>query len=291
MNASNSWYFCDMPQSPPAIPTYGLFGESAQANTSGFAHIETIAARSLLHNWEITPHRHQHGAQVLIIHAGHAQVTLDGQRFGLGPPGFVVLPAGSVHGFAFDAGTQGHVLTVSVDFMGRANSREDELRRLLTLGGHGALAPAAARRVALLAGEMLALAQEWQASGALFQALAEALLRSLPGPAPAAPLADGRLALFRHLVEVHLREHRSLEFYAASLGCTPRTLGRLCRAGTGLSPLELINQRLALEAERLLRYTSANVTQVADALGFADPSYFSRFYLRMTGQRPKKALD
>ena len=130
MNASNSWYFCDMPQSPPAIPTYGLFGESAQANTSGFAHIETIAARSLLHNWEITPHRHQHGAQVLIIHAGHAQVTLDGQRFGLGPPGFVVLPAGSVHGFAFDAGTQGHVLTVSVDFMGRANSREDELRRL-----------------------------------------------------------------------------------------------------------------------------------------------------------------
>jgi AraC family transcriptional activator of pobA len=86
---------------------------------------------------------------------------------------------------------------------------------------------------------------------------------------------------------VHLREHRGLAFYAAALGCTERTLTRLARARLGASPLALINRRLALEAQRLLRYTNASVAQVAHELGFADPSYFSRFYLRQTGRRPQ----
>jgi AraC family transcriptional activator of pobA len=60
----------------------------------------------------------------------------------------------------------------------------------------------------------------------------------------------------------------------------------LCRARLDCSPLDLINRRLTLEAQRLLRYTSASVEQVAQELGFGDPSYFSRFYLRMTGHRP-----
>jgi len=41
-----------------------------------------------------------------------------------------------------------------------------------------------------------------------------------------------------------------------------------------------------LEAHRLLRFTNATGTQVATELGFDDPSYFSRFYQRMTGRRP-----
>ena len=47
-----------------------------------------------------------------------------------------------------------------------------------------------------------------------------------------------------------------------------------------------MNRRLALEAQRLLRYTGASARAFSAEPGFADPSYFSRFYLRMTGRRP-----
>lgn len=276
-----------MRKTAPAIPTYGLFGEDNGPSPAGFAHIETIAERSSLHDWEIAPHRHERGIQALIVSAGHAEVLLDGARFALEPPAYVVLPAGSVHGFRFSPGTHGHVLTLSLDFAGRAYGADDPLRRLLAKGGHGTMGESAARRVALLAGEMAALAQEWRA-GPIFLALAEALARSLPDPDQGGDsMDDRRLARFRHLVEVHLREHRSLEFYAESIGCTPRTLGRLCHARLGGSPLEVIHRRLGIEAQRLLRYTNATIAQIAQDLGFADPSYFSRFYLRVMGQRPQ----
>jgi len=48
----------------------------------------------------------------------------------------------------------------------------------------------------------------------------------------------------------------------------------------------VLHRRLATEARRLLRYTGASAAQIAAELGFEDPSYFSRFYLRMTGKRP-----
>ena len=125
----------------------------------------------------------------------------------------------------------------------------------------------------------------------LFLALAEALLRSLAPSDPAVPAGerpqrDARVARFRELVEVHLRDHYGLGWYARELGITARSLSRLCRAGLGRSPQEVIHGRLALEAQRLLTFTNASVVQVAEEFGFADPSYFSRFYLRMTGRRP-----
>jgi AraC family transcriptional activator of pobA len=289
MGQSNFWYYPDMNAPTASIPTYGLFGESHAPNPAGFAHIETIAERSSLHDWEIAPHRHERGIQVLIVSAGHAQVTVDGASFALEPPAFVVLPAGSVHGFRFSPATHGHVLTLSQDFAGRARGGEDPLQRLLSEGGHAPLPQTTAERITFLAGEMLGLAQAWQAGDLLFLALAEALLRSLCGleMADAPQGEDRRLARLRHLIEVHLREHRPLSFYAQSLGCTERTLTRLCRARLGISPLDLLHRRIGLEAQRLLRYTNATVAQISQELGFADPSYFSRFYLRVMGHRPQ----
>jgi AraC family transcriptional activator of pobA len=51
--------------------------------------------------------------------------------------------------------------------------------------------------------------------------------------------------------------------------------------------LQLINQRLLLEAKRNLVYTTLTVYQVADSLGFSEPAYFSRFFKRATGLTPK----
>jgi AraC family transcriptional activator of pobA len=274
-----------MPQ--PTIPTFALYGEDHWQSPAGFAHIETIAARSALHDWAIAPHRHDRAVQLLLVHEGPAQVTLDGTLFALDGPAFIVVPTGVVHGFRFATHTAGHVLTLAQEFVSRAHGPADGLGALLTRGGHGSLAEPAARRVMRLADELISLGETGLAGDALFDSLAEALVRALLAGDHAPSTGDRRLAVFRHMVETHLAEHRLLTFYARSIGTTVRTLTRLTRRHLGQSPQGLINQRLALEAQRLLRYTGASVNTVATELGFPDPSYFSRFYLRMTGHRPQ----
>ena len=161
---------------------------------------------------------------------------------------------------------------------------------LLTHGGHGAILPVIRERVEWLCAEMLAIQTDWRSPQPLFLALAEALLRSLaadePEQAGHAP-EDERLPRFRQLVELHLREHRDIGWYAAQLSITTKTLTRICRRHIDCTPVELIHARLALEAQRLLCFTNASVVQVSEELGFSDSSYFSRFYQRMTGRRPQ----
>jgi AraC family transcriptional regulator, transcriptional activator of pobA len=51
----------------------------------------------------------------------------------------------------------------------------------------------------------------------------------------------------------------------------------------GHAPGEVVQQRLLLEAMRLLTYTASSIGQIAATLGFADPAYFARFFKARTG--------
>jgi len=270
-----------------SIPSYALYGEQQAGFSAGFAHIETIAARSALHDWEIRPHRHADFVQLLLVHTGQARITFDGVEQALEGPLAVIVPAGVVHGFRFAADVVGHVVTLGADFVARAAGPADPLHRALAQGQAAVLDAPAARRVAWLAAEMHALQADHTTGAPLLLSLAETLARCVAQAAPAAgPLPDTRLDRFRQLVEVHFRSHRDLAFYASALGTTPRTLSRITAARLGCSPMDVVHRRLAREAHRLLRYTNATAAQVSAELGFEDPSYFSRFYLRLTGRRP-----
>jgi AraC family transcriptional activator of pobA len=273
---------------PAAIPSYALYGEDHARDQPEFLHIETIAARSSLHDWEIAPHRHTRFVQTLLVREGRVRVSFDGAERDADGPLAVVAPAGAVHGFRFSEGTAGWVLTLPSDFTARAEGPADPLQGLLLRGGQFTLDPASAARAARLAGEMLDLQDTGRAQAPLRRALAEALVRSLVPPDPGAygPGPHPRLERFRQLVEVHYREHRDLDFYADALGLTRRSLSRLTADRLGCTPSMVLHRRLAIEARRLLRYTGASAAQIAAELGFDDPSYFSRFYLRMTGTRP-----
>ncbi|MNF13714.1 Transcriptional activator NphR [compost metagenome] len=48
----------------------------------------------------------------------------------------------------------------------------------------------------------------------------------------------------------------------------------------------MLHQRLLLEANRNLIYTSLTVNQISELLGFSEPAYFTRFFKRLTGITP-----
>jgi AraC family transcriptional activator of pobA len=267
------------------VPSFTLYGDPG-GDSLALMHIETIAARSVLHDWEIADHRHDRSFQVLVVQKGQAVAQVAGRTEALQAPCFLCVPQGEAHGFRFEPGTEGFVVTLSSDFLART-TEVDPLRRLLTAGGQGDLSKDAVARIDWLATELLRLSQDWPFDERLAGSLFEALLRSLPDPRSDLPL-DQRLTRFRRLLEQHLPEHRPVSFYAARVGLSQRSLARLCMQHFGCTPRQAISRRLALEAQRMLRHTAASVFQTSDALGFKDPSYFSRFYLRETGRRPQR---
>ena len=270
---------------PSIIPSFALYGDPG-GDSLAMMHIETIAARSALHDWEIADHRHDRSFQLLLVRKGQAVAQVAGRTELLQGPCFLCVPQGEAHGFRFEPGTEGFVVTLSGDFLART-TEADPLRRLLTAGGHGALSEATSARIDWLAAQLLRLSQDWPFDQRLAGSLFEALLRSLPDQRKELPL-DPRLTRFRRLLEQHLADHRPVSFYAGEVGLSQRSLARLCMRHFGCTPRQAINRRLALEAQRMLRHTAASVVQTSDALGFKDPSYFSRFYLRETGRRPQR---
>src|SRR5579862_9128230 len=97
--------------SEAAIPAFFLYGEPLQAPDERLIHVETIAARSELHDWNIRPHRHRDLNQLLLIHRGHVAVRLDAVTTALEAPALVAVPPGSVHSFAFRPATSGLVIS------------------------------------------------------------------------------------------------------------------------------------------------------------------------------------
>jgi AraC family transcriptional activator of pobA len=272
-----------------AIPAFFLYGEAPRPPHERTVHVETVAARSRLHGWHIRPHRHGDLHQVLLLRRGRVEATIDDRSSALRPPALIVVPPGSVHSFRFQEHTAGVVIsfanTLARDLAATAGGLMDflESAAMITLDR----ARLEATDVGVLADMLLRECERSaRARDAALQGLLGALLANLMRLAqledvttPGAPARDRRLvARFRQLVERHFREHAGISRYARELGTSETRLRKACLACAGQSPVRLVHQRLLVEAERQLRYTSMSVTEVAYYLGFDDPAYFSRFF-------------
>jgi AraC family transcriptional activator of pobA len=279
------------------VPAFFLYGEPLQAPDERLVHVETIAARSRLHDWVIRPHRHRDLHQVLLTRRGRAEVTLDGRADALRSPLAIVVPPGVVHSFRFQPDTAGLVISFSSGLARELSSATGGLLDFLERSAGVTLDRASVEATDLdTLGEMLLREFGRSAPGrhvalrGLLGALLANLLRlsSESAPASTAVGPDRELvARFRQLVERRYREHAAVAGYATELGTSEARLRRACLAVAGQSPIALVHLRLIVEAERQLRYTSMPVTQVAYYLGFEDPAYFTRFFTRRMRVSPR----
>lgn len=93
---------------------------------------------------------------------------------------------------------------------------------------------------------------------------------------------------FMELVERDAARRHRIADYAAELAVTPGHLSVLCTQYAGQRAKRLLDSVLASRARRMLLYTDESAARVGASLGFEDPSYFSRFFRRETGQTPKE---
>lgn len=91
---------------------------------------------------------------------------------------------------------------------------------------------------------------------------------------------------FTLLVEAHHKEKHTVADYADLLSVAPKTLTHRFKRLNLPQPNEVIKNRIILEAKRLLVHTRLSAKEVAYALGYDDPAYFSRLFQVKTGESP-----
>ena len=104
------------------------------------------------------------------------------------------------------------------------------------------------------------------------------------------PINDPGYKLFRELkiaIENYYKEEHSVQFYADMLNVQPRALNTVSRKYAERSTGEIIQERLLLEAQRILYHEDKRVKEICYELGFDDPAYFTRFFKKHTGLAPQ----
>jgi AraC-like DNA-binding protein len=161
---------------------------------------------------------------------------------------------------------------------------------------HWAAATVAGTPAAATLAAALAIAAEPSSlrDAALVRTLAAALLllvTAVPEGSGPRPPTQQAFVWFRDEVEKSFRTRHQVADYAARLGYSTRTLNRLARENTGLSAKQLVDERIVLEAKRLLAHGPDPVARIAEELGFDDPSNFSKYFQHRTGTTPATFRD
>lgn len=92
--------------------------------------------------------------------------------------------------------------------------------------------------------------------------------------------------LFLQALEADFPRQHGLEYYARRLGYSASTISRACLAAEGRAAKQVIDRRIALEAQRLLVHSTASVAEIAHRLGFSESTNFVKFFRRTIGVTP-----
>jgi len=259
-------------------------------------HYEAIRVRASQSGWTIPAHRHEGLHQFQLLTEGAVVGLLDGERHVLKAPAALMVAPGVVHSFVYQPDSTGSQVTVPSEALASLSAHSPAVAQRLSqklVLDEAALGDGVAdcaQRFAMLGDEFLAQrAGRAEALQAHVVLLALWFLRhqeATSGSGRRQALRDTLVQRYRGLVELHFAEHQPLGFYAGALGVTADHLSRVCRATTSTSALELLHQRVALEAKRMLVHADLTIADVAGRLGFDDVGYFSRFFKTTTGIAP-----
>lgn len=91
---------------------------------------------------------------------------------------------------------------------------------------------------------------------------------------------------FIQLAGQHCSEHHQLNYYADRLCITERYLSTVVRQTSGTTAKDWIDRALITRIKIELRHTDKPAAQIAEEMHFANPSFFAKFFKRLTNMTP-----
>lgn len=91
---------------------------------------------------------------------------------------------------------------------------------------------------------------------------------------------------FLHLLHSSGVKHRTVESYANELCISPKYLSVICKNLSGKTANKWITEQVMEGIRYYLKHTDLTITQVADRLGFPNPSFFGKYVKEHFGMTP-----
>ena len=91
---------------------------------------------------------------------------------------------------------------------------------------------------------------------------------------------------FKSLIEINFKDRKRTSDYSKELAISANYLNALVKEKLDVSAENLIQNRVILEAERLLLNTDLSVSEISFELGFSDKSHFGKYFKKITSESP-----
>lgn len=244
------------------------------------------------------PHRHDYYTVILIEQAA-GEHLVDYQTYTFQPLEVYFISPGQVHQVVARTKPRGWVFTFSRDFLVENNIPESFITNINLFQPFGESPPLKIDKVTFerlldIIRQMqeclpMELSYRSRALGALLQLfLIHCNNSSNLNPTHLDEENSGVCILrdFKHLVDARYHQWHKVNDYAAEVHLSPKYLSQTVKQFTGKSAKEFIQDRLVLEAKRLLLHTDLSVKEVAYKIGFEEPLHFSAFFKKKAGISP-----
>ena len=233
----------------------------------------------------------------MIVTSGTGRHDIDFQTHRYGPGSAVLTAVGQVQQFTITPEVRGHLLMLSEPFIlhhiGRRDSRlvqalfnHQRRESHVRFNDKNLLARALTDLLAELDGPRDESTED------MLWALLKRLLILIERQQSADPRNRPRPSWspifleFQTLVAQRFQTSRTARDYAAAIGVGPRRLNEICQQAIQRTAKEHIDDVVVLEAKRRLAIDRSPVARVAEDLGFADATNFTRYFKQRVGQTP-----
>lgn len=244
------------------------------------------------------PHRHDYYT-VLLVEKAAGKHVIDYKTFPFDALEVYFVSPGQVHQVALAEPPKGWVITFSKDFLAENNIPESFISNINLFKPFGDSPPLKLdketfNRLVRIIKEMeacmpLELTYRARALGALLQLfLIYANNSSTVNPSQLDEENPGICILrdFKSLVEIQYMRWHKVSEYATEIHISSKHLSQTVKNITGKSAKEVIQDRLLLEAKRLLLHTDLSIKEVAYKIGYEEPLHFSGFFKKRAGLSP-----
>lgn len=252
---------------------------------------------SLTANQQLVHDLHRHDFYfVLFVEIGSGEHDIDFIHYEVTDSAVFFVRPGQVHRLLLEQGTRGFMLQFTTDFYTPKDLPAIQVLRKVSNKNFCQLSQDRFQHLfsllELVFAEFTDKQERYKESvraylDILFIALARQSSRAGVSVDKSNVYALERLDELQDLLEKNIRDHKQVSDYARMMSITTYQLNAITKSTLHKTASELINEHILLEAKRLLIATTNQVVQIADLLGYDDPSYFIRFFKKQTGFTPE----
>ena len=243
------------------------------------------------------PHRHNYYTIIWPVNASGKHI-IDFREYRIQNDHIFFVSPGQVHQVITDPRPSGYVILFSSEFLEKNSIRKDFISDLKLFRKSDEtpplpVTPEMAANLRIFAGQMM---KAFQNPNDMYLETIGAYLKlfliecnghcSLMPDTDTQTIEVGKTLIknFKDTVDQHFHHWHQVKYYAEALYITPNYLNEVIKTSMGISAKEYIQNRIILEARRMAVYTEKSSKEIGFELGFDDPSHFSKFFKRNTGQ-------